>query len=196
MNIKVKIENTVQTTIMLALVFLALCSNIAHASDKKTVKIFDVDISQTTRNEFREVLKQQGIQVIKEDDEGWTDTYNPSSVMEGVNRLEVSYHRASGRLAIVNYQFTGSARGLVFELGEQMVKRYGRPTVAEGNERLGRVLLGWSLNNNMELLVTRSWPGSKASIAYRNKTMVRAMQSEKDAFTAAESKKQVESLGF
>lgn len=161
-----------------AAVICFIMSAKSHASEQN-VELFGIDLASATRAEFRAALQQHGVRPEEINDESWVDKHDAEGVVDGIFTIEVSHNMQNQRVAEVKYQLP-RGKSVILEVGERLVRTYGDADVARGRSNIGSATLGWRLPNGVNIILTRSWPGSRTNLYYRVMSEYRIMQREKE----------------
>jgi hypothetical protein len=87
---------------VLAAAVFATAPSASPAAEPKSLEIFGARLNGATRDQLRQVLKKQGLPVLKEDKNEWFDTYRADAALEGATELVVGYVQAD-TFAIAEY---------------------------------------------------------------------------------------------
>lgn len=160
----------------------------SKAETIKNVELFGVPIMNASRDQLRQVFEKNGIEVVREDNKYWVDTYNASRVLDGATNLEVGYVSATGKFAYAEYTFPGFMdTQLVSKIINMVSTKYGRPSSQSGSYGLGEVTAKWNMGKGMEIVVSRGWPDTTTYLTYKDITAYGQMRAEINAEEKAKS---------
>lgn len=157
-------------------------STTSFAAGQKPLELFGTLLQGTTRDQFRNALKQSGVRPTREDNQYWVDLYDAKGVLEGASVLQVGYVVATNKFAYAEYTFDGFMdTDLVGKIIDKVTSKYGRPTSQTGNYGLGPVSARWSLGQAMQVIVWRNWPDTTTYLKFVDIVANAQMQGEMDA---------------
>jgi len=137
-----------------------------HCNDNASTELFSVYINCTTREILRKKIKQQKITAIDENDKHWSDTYFTGAVIHGTSELQVTYTR-NNFFVSAEYTFIGRNHPeLISQVKDQFVERYGQPVQQTGLEEGKAISFKWIMDDNIHLVVRRSWPDTTTFVYY------------------------------
>lgn len=134
--------------------------------DTATTKLFSVSIACTTREIFREKIKQQKITAIDEDNNHWSDTYFTGAVIPGSSELQVTYTRED---YFVSAQYTFVGRNnpqLISHIKNKLIKKYGPATTKNDSKEEQPISFEWQLEDGIHLKIHRGWPNTTTFVLY------------------------------
>ncbi len=162
-----------------AIVFSALP---ALAADQKPLELFGVTLKGATRDQLRQVFKQNGLRATREENNYWVDTYDAQGVLEGASEFKAGYVSASGKFAYAEYTFSGFMdTQLVAKVINMVATKYGRPSSQSGNYGLGQVTAKWNMGQGMQIEVSRGWPDTTTYLSFIDSSANSQMRAEIDA---------------
>lgn len=139
------------------------------------LELFGVPLKSASREQLRQVFKQNGMQAVREDQKHWIDSYQGGA--DGSPEFIAGYVEATDKFAFAVYTLSGDTK-LVANVVDLVSTKYGRPTSQSGSYDSGPVRAEWHLSQGMEIMVCRGWPDTTTSLIYRDASAFKQMINE------------------
>lgn len=121
---------------------------------KAGTELFGEVLICTTQSDLRSAVKEEGAEVIREDDDSWYDEYDTTELLEGSTTLTIGYVNA--KFANAEYVFDPALdAGKVVTVRDMITSKYGKPAKAAGNPASGPVTYSWKLRDGIKVTVSR-----------------------------------------
>jgi len=151
------------TTVVLA----ATLSGASAFGAPQSIEMFDTPLKGAKRDQLRQVFKKNGMIPTREDSSYWVDLYDSNRMLQGATHFEVGYTMKAEEFAYARYTFPGSMNtGLVKDVIDLVVSKYGQPSKKNGQYHLGPVTATWMLGKNMKIEVSRGWPETTTYLSF------------------------------
>jgi hypothetical protein len=146
------------------------------------LQLFDTTLKGASRATLRGALKQGGMRAKRENDNYWTDTYDPQRVLQGATGFEAGYVDATETFAFAEYTFNSFMdTQQVQRVADLVIQKYGEPTSVDGNVQVGGVAFRWERDDGMGIRVSRGWPSTTTYLSFIDEAAFAAMQMEQEA---------------
>jgi hypothetical protein len=146
------------------------------------LQLFDTTLKGAPRTALRTAIKQGGMRAKRENDNFWTDTYDPRGVLQGASAFEVGYVDATETFAFAEYTFSSFMdTQQVQRVADLVTQKYGEPTWVDGNVQVGDVVFRWERDDGMSIRVSRGWPSTTTFLSFVDEEAFSAMQAEQNA---------------
>lgn len=156
------------------------------------VELFGVPLTTATRRTMRNTLAVTDVEVIREDNDYWVDTYNPASELTGADQLYTAYTNAGG-LAYAQYRFPSRMdKDQVTQIAEMVATKYDSWDTVVGNPGLGDVEYQWSMDG-VTIRVFRGWPNTTTFLKYEIPGNLKTMRTEIEASKKSKKEREAQS---
>ncbi len=155
-------------------------------------KVFNTALKCTDRDSLMAAVKNAGAQVKKEDKNNWGDTYFTTDLLKGSSELAIDY-TVDDFFAKASYTFPSRMdSGQVTKVRDFVSNKYGAPQSSSGKPSLGKVTYKWTLDDGIELKVSRGWPDTTTYLSYIYPENYQAMIAEQERQKKEKQAKQYE----
>jgi TPR repeat protein len=155
-------------------------------------KVFKTALKCTDRDSLMAAVKNAGAKVNKEDKNNWGDTYFTSDLLKGSSELTIEY-TVDDFFAKASYTFPSRMdSGQVTKVRDFVSNKYGAPQSSSGKPSLGKVTYKWTLDDGIELKVSRGWPDTTTYLSYIYPENYQAMVAEQERQKKEKQAKQYE----
>lgn len=157
---------------------LISCMVIISSSVIAQPQLFNIELKGATRDQMRTSLENNGIKVIREDNNYWVDKYKTNDVLQGSTELNIGY-TSNGHFAYAEYTFPAFVdSGKINEVARLVTSKYGQPSQRTGNTNVGQASFTWSFKNGMNIIVYRGWPDTTTYLNIKDKNNYTKMNAE------------------
>lgn len=167
---------------------------IAAESKPRKLELFGVALKDASRDQLRQVFKQNGMRAIREEKKYWVDIYDATGVLEGASQFQAGYVAATDKFAYAQYTFPAFMdTQLVGKVINMVSVKYGRPSSQKGNYHLGEVSAKWNLGQGMQIEVSRGWPDTTTYLTFKDISSYNQMLAEIDSEKKAQEQQRAKS---